>query len=334
MEARIHLPQGKQKSFLEAVLRKSELSVDQLAVYCTVTPRTFRDWHREKYFGPHKTFEKLARDFRVTLPKGETLTPYWYVAKGASLGGKKYLEMYGPPGTLEGRKKGGRVSQERRRQDPLRYKALGCNVAKEFIVPAPSTELAELIGVFLGDGGLTSHQATIYLSALVDREYSYFLAGLIQRVFRVKPSIYERINDHSIRLAISGVYFVNSLEDLGLKRGNKMKNKIRIPKWVLRNKQYATACVRGLFDTDGGFYFHRKRSGIYIGWCFTSYSESLLGDVHNVLQRVGLNAKKEQEGRLYMYDLWSIERYMELIGSHNPKNIAKFQSHLAVREKK
>ncbi|MBI2048901.1 MAG: hypothetical protein HY434_01885 [Candidatus Liptonbacteria bacterium] len=331
MGARIRFPIGEQRDFLETVLKKSRLSVDGLAAYCGVTPRTFRDWRREKYLGPCKAFQALAMDFGVLLPRGEILTPYWYVTKGASFGGRKRLEMYGPPGTPEGRKKGGTISQERRKENPGKYRALGCNVAKEFVIPERSIELAELIGIFLGDGGLTSYQTKVTVSALVDREYSYFISDLIENVFGVKPSFFERAVDHSITLTVSGVRFVDNLEILGLKRGDKMKNQVKIPSWILSNLQYATACVRGLFDTDGGLYSHKKSSGVYIGWCFCSYSGPLLDDVKSVLRRLGLNVKKEQEKKLYLYNLRDISRYMGIVGSHNPKNISKFQSHIAIR---
>ena len=332
MGSRIRLAQGKQKTFLESVIAGSELSIEQLAARCGVSSRTICDWRREKYLGSLEIFETLSRDFRVPLPKGVVLTPYWYVTKGASIGGKKHIEMYGPPGTPEGRKKGGMISQKRRREDPEKYRALGCNVAKEFIFPEHSAQLAELIGIFLGDGGLTSYQSRITLSALVDRGYSYFVSSLIKRIFGITPSIFEKEYDHSITLIISGVRFVDNLEKFGLKRGDKMKNRIRIPRWILDNSEYAKACIRGLFDTDGGLYFHKKPSGVYIGWCFSSSSKPLFNDVARVLRNAGFNVKKEQGRKLYLYNLPDISRYMEFIGSHNPKNHEKFQSHAAVRE--
>ena len=42
-------------------------------------------------------------------------------AKGASKGGIKHLALYGPPGTPEGRKKGGHISQVRRKEHPEQY---------------------------------------------------------------------------------------------------------------------------------------------------------------------------------------------------------------------
>lgn len=320
--------------FLEKIVERSNKSIEQLALFSGVSSRTFRDWRREKFLAPLETLQKLSKKFDVPLPRGEVLDSYWYVKKGASRGARKRLEMYGPPGTPEGRVKGGKVSQERRREDPEKYRALGCNVAKVFKTPAHSPKLAELVGIFLGDGGLDKYQAKISLSALVDREYSYFVTDLFQSVFGVRPTLYEREDDHTITLVFSGVQFVDNLEKIGLMRGDKMLNKIKIPDWILENEEYSIACLRGLFDTDGGLYFHRKKSGIYIGWCFSSHSKPLLENVRVILRKVGLNARNEQGIKLYLYSFPSIERYVEVVGSHNQKNVDKLQNYIAQMGKK
>ncbi len=308
--------------------------MNQLAFMCQVTPRTFRDWHREKFLASYQALKELSDKFNVVLPKGEILDSYWYVKKGASLGAKKRFEIHGPLGTPEGRMKGGRVSQERRRNNPEKYRALGCKVANEFITPPHSPELAESIGIFLGDGGLGKYQAKISLSALVDREYSKFVAKLLKKVFDTSPSFSERSDDHTITLVVSGIRFVDMLEKFGLKRGDKMRNKIRIPTWISENETYSIACLRGLFDTDGGLYFHKKRNGTYIGWCFSSYSRPLLQDIQEILRRIGLHAKKEQDTKLYLYSLNDVLHYMEVVGSHNVKNMNKFKAHLILRKKR
>ena len=83
--------------------------------------------------------------------------------------------------------------------------------------------------------------------------------------------------------------------------------------------------MRGLFDTDGGLYFHRKEKKEYLGWCFASFSHPLLAEVLATLRESDFNVKKSGEHRLYMYRTSSITRYLHIVGSHNPKNTAKLR---------
>jgi hypothetical protein len=115
------------------------------------------------------------------------------------------------------------------------------------------------------------------------------------------------------------------LEGVGMQRGDKIRNQVSFPQWIRENPAYSVACVRGLFDTDGGLYFHKKRQRNYLGWCFASFSEPLLFDVMNTLQKLGFNVKKSGAYKLYIYSSKNISRYFEVVGSHNPKNIVKLE---------
>ncbi|OGD83776.1 hypothetical protein A2572_01000 [Candidatus Collierbacteria bacterium RIFOXYD1_FULL_40_9] len=67
----------------------------------------------------------------------------------------------------QGRSKGGVNSQINRRVNPIHYRNLGCNVAKESVTPKHSELLAETVGVILGDGGITNNQLKITLNSVL-----------------------------------------------------------------------------------------------------------------------------------------------------------------------
>jgi hypothetical protein len=49
----------------------------------------------------------------------------------------------------------------------------------------------------------------------------------------------------------------NKLEQLlgwKAKGGSKYVQKVKIPKWILRNKIYTKECLRGIVQTDGSIY--------------------------------------------------------------------------------
>lgn len=330
---RIVFPQGEQNKFINKILVESKSSIQQLAKICNVSERTIRDWKREKFTLSEIALLKIQKKFHVAIPKGiKRLGNYWYIEKGAKLGGLKHLELYGPPGTPEGRKKGGKVSQQRRRENPEKYRELGCIIRKNFIPLKESKDLSEMIGIILGDGGITQYQVAITLGNPTDREYAKYVQNLMAKIFGELPSWYEHEKENYIDLCISGRNLVENLKQFGVEKGNKIDRQIDIPEWIWKKKEYQTSCVRGLVDTDGGVYFHKHwTKGVkyrHLGLCFTSWSKPLIESVSRILSAFGIKHTVELEGRIYIYSLDCIKKYFSDFGSHNPKHSQKLKYHL------
>ena len=323
--SRIKFRVGEQRRFFKKVLIRSKLSVREIAKKYSIGLRSFNDWRREKYNANYEIVVAISRDFHIRLSNIKKLNNFWHIQKSSSIGGRVRYKFYGPPGTIESRKKGGEISQKRRKENPEKYREAGCNIRKVFVYPPYSEELAEMIGIILGDGSINNYQVRITLSSKVDKDYAIFVKKLMQRVFNESPSIMERVKYNTIELTISGVGLVEILEQLGLKRGNKIAHQVSFPKWILNNPQYRSACVRGLFDTDGGLYLHKKGLKKYLGWCFSSFSIPLLNNVMKVLVDLGFNIKKSGDYKLYIYNSKDILRYINIIGSNNLKNSAKIK---------
>jgi hypothetical protein len=234
---------------------------------------------------------------------------------------QKYFKL----GTIESRIKGGKISQQRRRENPEKYRQLGCKIRKNFIRPPYSTYFAELIGIILGDGTISNYQVRVTLDRHRDKEYADFVKNLMVSILGEAPAFAIREYDNTISLTLSGVGLVEMLEEVGMERGDKIAHQISFPLWIRNNSAYSIACVRGLFDTDGGLYFHQKGEKKYLGWCFCSHSEPLLADVYKTLRSLDFNVKNAGGCKLCMYRLSSIERYLSLVGSSNPKNEARLK---------
>lgn len=322
---RIKFAKGAQARFLFAIRKHLNLSWPQLSERINIHPRCLSDWRRERYTLPKSVFNRLVElaGESIHIPRYRVLPDFWSIEKAARKGGLVVAEKYGGPGTPEGRVRGGRISQEQRRKYPEKYRQLGCNVKKVFAKPPHSEKLAELVGILLGDGAISNYQVRVTLDRNVDREYATFVRNLMYDVFGERPSFMERSEDNTIALTISGAGLVEVLEQVGLKRGNKIAHQIDFPKWTRSKRNYEIACVRGLFDTDGGLYFHHKVQRNYLGWCFSSSSKPLLQSVMDILLSLGFNAKKAGENKIYMYSLEHISRYMNVVSSHNPKNFDK-----------
>lgn len=331
---RIIFKDNNQAEFLRNIKTLSQLDINDLSTICGVAPRTFRDWLRGKFTISQKALLILTTELSLPLPKNiEIINNYWYAINGARKGGLRRLEMFGPAGTPEGRRKGGVNSQLMRKNDPEKYRLLGCNIRKEFKVDKPSIEFAEAAGIILGDGGISNYQLRITVSSLVDREYAQFIKDLFEKVFNEIPNITEGKEEHRIDLTISGIDLVEELERWGFVKGDKVKHQVGFPGWVWGNIDFQKACVRGLMDTDGGCYFHRhKVNGLVyrnFGMSFANKSLPLINSMAKVLTDLGIKfslAKKST--RIYIYSFAEIKKYFSLIGSRNIKNWIKFNCYL------
>ncbi len=331
---RIIFKSDRQDQFLKKVKQYSGLNVNALALLCSVSPRTFRDWLRGKYSISEGALLVLKDKLGIKLPEDiEVVDNYWYVTKGARKGGLKRLELYGPPGTPAGREKGGLMSQLRRKENPEKYKFLGCNVKKEFIVDHTSVEFAEIAGIILGDGAITNGHLRVTVSSIVDKPYADFIRDLFCKIFRERPKLFKRRYQNALDLTINGVGIVEELERWGFTRGNKVRQQVDFPSWVWENQEFQKACVRGLMDTDGGCYFHKhKVNGLVyrnFGMSFTNKSLPLITSMSKVLTLLGVKfSLAKANTQIYIYSFAEIKKYFSIIGSNNAKNIQKFNSYL------
>lgn len=332
---RIIFKDHNQTEFLSKIKLLSGLSTAELSVFCGVSARTFRDWLRGKFSISERALLALTNKFSLSLPQNiEVVGDFWYTAKGARKGALRRLELYGPPGTQEGRKKGGIISQLRRKANPDYYKLLGCNLRKDFKTIKPSVDFAEVAGIILGDGGISTGQLRISVSSIVDRDYAKYVTHLFERIFGYKPSWCERNDCNAIDLILSGVNLVEELEKLDFVKGDKVKHQVDFPSWIWGNIEFQKACVRGLMDTDGGCYFHKHKTNglVYrnFGMCFANKSLPIVQSVARVLKSLGLKFSIAKNGtQIYIYSFEEIKKYFNLIGSHNPKNWRKFNLYLS-----
>ncbi|MDD3399813.1 MAG: hypothetical protein PHF07_02065 [Candidatus Pacebacteria bacterium] len=293
-----------------------------------ISGRTFRDWRRGKFLPSLEILEAISKDFKIKLPSFKILPQYWYITPEKSRKAALIkMAKYGPPGTLEGRRKGGMISQRNRKENPKKYKALGCVVAKDFPILKPSSKLAELFGIILGDGTITKNQVRITLNRFTDKQYVRYVEKLITGLLKEKPSIFERKS--TIEIYLSGVNLVKELERMGLKRGNKVKNQVVIPGWIMADKRYANACARGLFDTDGGLFIHKHGGGRWnnLGWCFTNHSLPLIENVREILRFNSIEPKGKKY-KIYLYAVPDIRNFIKKVGSSNIKNIDKYRHYM------
>jgi intein/homing endonuclease len=108
------------------------------------------------------------------------------------------------------------------------------------------------------------------------------------------------------------------------------KEKLDIPLWIKRKKQYWIACLRGIFDTDGCVIQHRYRAKrnwyIYPKLSFTSASPKLIKSIVELLTRLGMHARVTRNGReVRVESLSDVKRYFAVVKTNNPKHLKRYR---------
>lgn len=147
--------------------------------------------------------------------------------------------------------------------------------------------LAELIGIVLGDGNLNKHPRTENLRITCnskDTGYIKHIGSLIKKVFNKSPSIRKRNDANAVSVDL---YQCKISERLNLPCGDKIRNNVGIPSWILSDKRYILKCLKGLFETDGCFHEDEDNYTRIIE--FKNNCKRLRKDVYNSLVILGFN---------------------------------------------
>lgn len=300
--------------------------MDHIGTAIGVSARTVRDWRREKINMSLRALKRLSKKMGAPIPKDiKILSPFWYVPIGARLGASRMLKKYGRVGGDPNyRKKMWREWWEKTGKylpSPI------LNSPRPFHKPRYSSSLAEFIGIMIGDGGLTKYQAKITLHHKDDREYIDFVSSLIKKLFEVPIKICHRPNISVKELVVSRKGLVDYLHKMGLPIGDKIRQNIDIPGWIKNSKNYSLACIRGLVDTDGSIFTHKyeshnKQYG-YKKLDFSTASPHLMSSASKIFKKLGIKTYINKTS-LRIENTNDMQKYFDLIGSHNPKHIKNY----------
>lgn len=308
---------------MEKVLRDSGLNIEELAKMANVSPRTIRDWKGEKFNISQKALDTFCEKFQIDHPQNTTNMIDDWRRKKLEInrnGGLIYYQKYGSLGTPEGRRRGGLASLEK-----LRKLGLAAPI-RTFHSPLKSVDLAEFVGIMLGDGNIGKLQISVTLNSIADADYSNFVSNLCNKLFGCYPKITKRKDCNALDIHYNGINLVKLLTEIGMKVGNKVKQQVKVPDWVTKRAEYKVACLRGLMDTDGGVFIHKYmingKKYSYRKICFSNQSVPLLRFVYDSLNELGFTAKminKVENKKVWLYNTHEVTKYFEVVKSNNQR---------------
>ncbi|QQG49405.1 MAG: hypothetical protein HY247_03635 [archaeon] len=198
------------------------------------------------------------------------------------------------------------------------------------VPPDVTPDLAEVIGLHLGDGCLSRrlhgrHESNVVAFTAHKSEFWYyeeFVKPTMETTFGVSGRLYLR-NDNTTRYHINDKELVTYLSGLGLPIGKKAD--AMIPR-VIFKKGYTSRCIRGVYHAEGSLYrryskAYNQHARVYdnlLSLQIRMKLKTLMNQIHDELIRFGIlcNRLTEKHGvyTLRVTSQLEIAKFMEVIG--------------------
>jgi len=321
---RVFFKKGEQKKLINKILLR--VSIKEISRLFNISERTIRDWRREKFSADFFVLKKLCKKTSISLPSRLIVkNRYWYAKIGASKGGKANWEKYGKIGDPEYRKK--KWYEWWNTEGKYKHNFIG--KTKLIKKPSYSKDLAEFVGIVLGDGSITKYQVNFTLHREDDKEYGNFVTNLTKKIFNVPVSVSYNKKYMATNYVISRKELVDfCVKKLNLKIGNKVRQQVDVPDWIKKNKNYSLACARGLIDTDGSIFDHHYKVNnklySYKKLSFTNLSKPLVIFIYKTMKNIGLNPRISRNKDVWLDSKNDIKNYFKIINSHNQKHLNRY----------
>ena len=198
---------------------------------------------------------------------------------------------------------------------------------EKLLVDEHSLELAEIIGILLGDGNSWSKPGFYYIRVCGhsqhDKAYlSHFVKPLFKKVFDVTFREYFHKTNKEMFLTVGNKDLSYTLAHFGFPSGNKIANNVGIPDWVFESEEYLKSCIRGLIDTDGSVCPITGRSYPYI-W-FSSSIPNLRSSFERAMNILGYDLakwSKRSNPQTFIAKKALIQKYYKEVGFNNRKHL-------------
>ncbi|MEK7140329.1 MAG: hypothetical protein AAB815_00935 [Patescibacteria group bacterium] len=151
-------------------------------------------------------------------------------------------------------------------------------------------DLAELIGVVLGDGHICKFPRTESLRIVANSSNHGFIkryTTIMEKVFDKKPYVSKRKNSNAVDITI---YEKNISKRLNIPTGARAKYAVRVPFWIKKDRKLIVRYLRGLYEAEGSLSYHPKT--YTHKFAFANINNFMLENVFNLVSLLGFKANK------------------------------------------
>lgn len=152
-------------------------------------------------------------------------------------------------------------------------------------------DLAELVGVILGDGHIRKFPRVDELSIFSNSNNHGFIkrySELVEKTFDQKPAITKHGKGNCVRIRI---YQKNIALRLNVSYSPRGLLRIKIPPWILKNNKFIVRYLRGLYEAEGCYCVHKSTSTYKV--FFSNANASMLNNVFRLVRRFGFHPHKD-----------------------------------------
>jgi DNA-binding transcriptional regulator WhiA len=160
-------------------------------------------------------------------------------------------------------------------------------IKSEYLSFKKDGNLAELIGVILGDGHIRAYPRTEELSIFSNSNNLGFVkrySNLVENIFGKKPAITQHSGQNCIRIRIYEKHISSRLE---IPFSPRRDLKISIPSWIISNKKYIVRYLRGLYEAEGSHSVHLPTYTYKVQ--FSNRNVSMLKNVFKLVSKIGFH---------------------------------------------
>lgn len=188
-------------------------------------------------------------------------------------------------------------------------------IKSEYLPFKKDADLAELVGVILGDGHIRTFPRTEELSIFSNANNKGFVkryVSLVEKVFDKKPAETIHSGGNCIRIRL---YQKNISKRLDVPLSPRRDLVIKIPNWIFRDKNYIVRYLRGLYEAEGSHSVHVPTSTYKVQ--FSNRNKSMLENVHKLVSKLGFHphggtdmVQLSRKGEVYRFlDLIEFRKY-------------------------
>ncbi len=318
---------SRNKLFDELITSNNCRGLKELSLKLGIPLKTIQNW---KYGERHMPESIIPLKFKKILNVLDKQEDNW----GKILGGKKtyriILERYGAEEIRKRQSAGGKKS----------FKNLK-KIAKNFNIDLKNNQFLEFYGALLGDGWLSklklkTKSKNIWLIGFsghmnLDEMYHLYLQKIIRNLFSREGYIRKRPKYSGRELLIGHRALLEFLH----KRLNfpiGLKKNLEIPREIIDfGFDYTRFVIRGIFDTDGSFFFDKTPVGKpYPIISIYMREPILINQIKELLSNEGFKPLITHNGEeIKLKGGIQLRKWMNKIGSSNLKHLNKINALVA-----